>query len=298
MVVKHDIVIAHTVQNGPGGLIAQDGGVALHEGVQVLFGDEVRGNALDLIRGAAVEGGHGDAAGNAGGDGVNVVALLGEQLLEHCLALAENGGPGGVHHAVEVGVHLLALDALQVIAHGHVEHEAVGIAEAVDLAEDLQSAPGLDILVHGLGNGQLRGPLLVIALVVGQDAGAGHTGGQISAVHLLDGLYLEEPGAGRIGGDDVLGQLAVGTGGGAEGGLDALAEDGQALAGGVVLLMHTEHVAAADVLGDYPIHQGFEGNGIHFLGHGGSSFLNRKKSAHQYTRLFRLPQSFLAASRI
>ena len=298
VLIEDDVVIAHGVQGAAGGLVAQDGGVALDEGVQVLFGDQVAGDALDLIGGTAVEGGHGDAAGHPGGDGVDEGGLLGEQLLEHLLALAEDGGAAGVHHTVDIGVDLLALDALQVIAHRHIEHEAVGVAEAVDLAEDLQSAPGLDILVHGLGHGQLRGPLLVIALVVGQDAGAGHTGGQISAVHLLNGLYLEEPGAGRIGGDDVLGQLAVGTGGGAEGGLDALAEDGQALAGGVVLLMHAEHVAAAGVLGDYPIHQRFEGNGIHFLGHGGSSFLNRKKSAHQYTRLFRLPQSFLAASRI
>ena len=276
VVVKHDIVIAHTVQNGPGGLVAQDGGVALHEGVQMLFGDEVGGNALDLIRGAAVEGGHGDAAGDTGRDGVNVVALLGEQLLEHCLALAENGGPGGVHHAVEVGVHLLALDALQVIAHGHIEHEAVGVAQAVDLGEDLQGAPGLNVFVHSLGHGQLRGPLLVVALVIGQDAGAGHAGGQVGAVHLLHGLYLKEAGPGEVGGDDVLSQLAVGTGGRPEGSLDAFAENGQALAAGLVGLVHAEDLAAHGVLGDHPVHKRLKRNGIHFFRHRASSYIYSK----------------------
>ena len=276
VVVKHDIVIAHAVQNGPGGLIAQDGGVALHKGVQMLFGNEVGGDALDLIRGAAVEGGHGDAAGNAGGDGVNVVALLGEQLLEHCLALAKNGGLGGVHHAVEVGVHLLALDALQVIAHGHIEYEPVGIAQAVDLGKDLQRAPGFNIFVHGLGHGQLRGPLLVVALVVCQDAGSGHTGGQVGAVHLLHGLDLKEAGPGEVGGDDVLSQLAVGTGGGPEGSLDALTENGQALAAGLVGLVYAEDLAAHGVLGDHPVHKRLKRNGIHFFRHRASSYIYSK----------------------
>ena len=50
VLVKHDVVIAHAVQRAPGRLVAQNGGVALDEGVQVLFGDEIAGDALDLIR--------------------------------------------------------------------------------------------------------------------------------------------------------------------------------------------------------------------------------------------------------
>ena len=128
VLIEDDVVIAHGVQGAAGGLVAQDGGVALDEGVQVLFGDQVAGDALDLVRGTAVEGGHSDAAGHPGGDGVDEGGLLGEQLLQDLLALAENGGAAGVHHTVDIGVDLLALDALQVIAHGHVEHKAVGIA--------------------------------------------------------------------------------------------------------------------------------------------------------------------------
>ena len=235
--------------------------------MQVLLGNQIAGDALDLVRGTAVEGGDGDAAGHPGGDGVDEGGLLGEQLLQDLLALAENGGASGVHHAVDVGVDLLALDALQIVAHGHVEHEPVGIAEAVDLAEDLQGAPGLDILVHGLGHGELRGPFLVVALVVGQNAGAGHTGGQVRTVHLLDGFHLEEPGAGHISGDDVLRQLAVGAGCRAERGLNRLAEDGERLAGGIIRRMHAEDLALAGVFGDDPVHQRLERDRIHFFRH-------------------------------
>ena len=50
-------------------------------------------------RGTAVQGGHGDAAADAGINGVDIVALGGEQLLENGLALAEDGGLVGVLHA-------------------------------------------------------------------------------------------------------------------------------------------------------------------------------------------------------
>ena len=273
VLVKDDVVIAHGVQRPPGSLVAQNGGVAFDEGVQVLFGDEIAGNALDLIGRTSVEGRDGDAAGDTGGDGVDEVALRREQLLQNLLALTEDGGTAGVHHAVDVGVHLLALDALQIVAYGHIEHEAVGIAQIVDLAENLQGAPGLDVLVHGLRHRQLRGPLLIVALVVGQNAGAGDAGGQIGAVHLLDGLDLEEPCASHIGGDDVLSQLAVGAGGGTEGSFDALTEDGQALAGGTIGLVDAEDLAAVGVFGDHPVHKGAEGDGIHFFRHGDSSLL-------------------------
>ena len=242
----------------------------------MLFGDEIGGDALNLIGGTSVEGGDGDTAADMGADGVDVARLLGEQLFQHGEALAPDGGAAGVLHALDVGVDLVALDALQVVAHGHIEHEAVGVAQAVDLGDDLQGAPRLDVLLHGLGDGQLGGPLLVIALVHGQNAGTGYAGGQIGAVHLLDGFHLEEAGAGKVGGDDVLGQLAVGAGGRAEGGLDALAEDGQGLAGGPVALMDAEHGAVVGVFGHHPVHQGAERNGIHFLRHNDSPFSGRR----------------------
>ncbi len=268
VLVEDHVAVAHVVQGAAGSLVAQNGGIALDEGVEMLLSDEIGGDTLDLVRRAAVEGGHGDAAADVGGDGVDVVAVGGEQVVEDGQALGPDGGGGGVLHALNVGVDLLAPDARQVVAHGHIEHKAVGIAEAVDPAEDLQSAPGLDVLVHGLGHGELRGPLLVVALVVSQDAGAGHAGGQVGAVHLLHGFQLEEPGAGKIGGDDVLGQLAVGTGGGTERRLDPLAEDGQEFAACPVLLVYAEHPPGVGILGHHPVYQRTEGNGCHSFGHG------------------------------
>ena len=50
VIVEGDIVIAHGVQNGPGGLVPQDGGIALDEGVQVLLLQQVAGDPLDLVR--------------------------------------------------------------------------------------------------------------------------------------------------------------------------------------------------------------------------------------------------------
>ena len=267
MVVEGNVVVAHAVQDGAGGLVAQNGGIALDEGVQVLLFNEVAGDALDLVRRAAVEGGHRHAAGDVGRDGVDVSALAGEELLQDLDALLENGCLAGVDHAVEELVDLLTLNARQIVAHGHIEDEAVGITQTVDLSHDLQGAPSLHILLKGLLDIQLGGPLAVVALVLRQDAGTVDAGGQVGAVHLLNGLQLKEPGAAEVAGDDVLGQLGVGTGGGAEGSLDGLAEDGQLLYARLIGLVDAKHGAIPLVFGGDPGHQFPEGNGNHQFRH-------------------------------
>ena len=55
MVVEDDVVIAHRIEDIARILVAEDGGVALDEGVDLLLGDEVGGDALDLIGRAAVQ---------------------------------------------------------------------------------------------------------------------------------------------------------------------------------------------------------------------------------------------------
>ena len=190
-----------------------------------------------------------------------------EQLGEHLFALLELRGLARVHHVVDVAVDLAALDALEVVADGHIEHEPVGIAETVDLGDDLERAPRLDVLVLRLRHGQLGGPLLIVALVGGEDAGAGHAGGKLGTVHLLYGLDLEEARAREVGGDDVLRELAVGAGSGAERRFDRLAEDGQRLARGVIRRMHAKNLALAGVFGDDPVHQRLERDRIHFFRH-------------------------------
>ncbi len=202
-----------------------------------------------------------------GRDGVDEGAFGGEELLEDSDALLENGGLGGVHHLGEEFVHLGPLDALQVVAHGHVEDKGVGITQAVDLGHDFTGAPGFYILLKGLLDVQLRGPLAVVALVLRQNAGPADAGGQIRAVHLLDGFQLEEPGSGEIAGNDVLGQLGIGSGGGAEGGLDFLAEDGQGLDARLIGLVDAEDGAVLLILGGYPGHEFPERDGGHEFGH-------------------------------
>ena len=219
MVIKGDVVVAQAVQGLAGKFVAQKGGVALDIGVQALLGDKVGGDALDLVGGTAVEGGLGDGVGDPGGDGLHKVPIHLLELIQvgraPVRALLPDLGVGGVLHALDIPVDLLALDTLQVVAHRHIEHKAVRGAQAQLTGEQLAGPPRFDVLGKGLGDGQFRGPLAVVALVGGGDTGLVHALGQLLAVHDLHGLQLEEPGPGGVGGDDVLGQLGVGAGGGA-----------------------------------------------------------------------------------
>ena len=154
------------------------------------------------------------------------------------------------------------MDALQIIAHGHVEDESIRVSQPIDPGEHLAGAPGLHILLKGLLDSQLRAPLAVVALVLRQDTGAGNAGGQLRTIHLLNGFQLKKPGTGKVAGDDVLGQLSVGTGGGAEWRLNGFTEDGQ--------LFHprpigadAEYGAVPLVFGGDPGHQFPKGNGGH-----------------------------------
>ena len=64
-----------------------------------------------------------------------------------------------------------------------------------------------------------------------------------------------------------MGQLGVGPGGGAEGGLNFLAEDGQGLGARLVGLVDAEDGAVLLVLGGYPGHEFPEWDGGHQFGH-------------------------------
>ena len=267
VLVEDDVVIAHGVEDGAGGLVAEDGRVALDEGVQALFGQEIGRDALDLLRRTAMERGNRDAAADARGDGGDEVLFLREQLGQNGEAFLELRGVRRVHHVVDVAVDLLALDALEIIADRHVEHEAVRGAEAVDLGPDFERAPGLDILILRLRDFELGRPFLVVALVSGQNARTRHAAGQLFAVHFLHRLDLEEAGAGKIRSDDVLCQLAVGACCRAERCLDRLAEDGERLAGGIIRRVHAEDLTLAGVFGDDPVHQRLERDRIHFFRH-------------------------------
>ena len=272
MIVEDDVVIAHGVQNGAGGLVTQDGGVALNKGVQALFLDQVRSDALDLLGRTAVQGGDGDGTGDVRADRSDVILLFREHLGQDGKTFLKLLGIGGVLHVVDVAVDLRALDAFVIVANGHVKDEAVRIAEAEFLADELQSAPSLDVFVLRLGDRQLRGPFLVVAFVLRPDAGTRNTCGQLFAIHLLTGLELEEASACHVSGDDVLRQLAVGACCRAERGLDLFAEDGQRFATGIVSFMDAEDLALGGVFGGDPVHQFVEGDRVHSFRHLNSSW--------------------------
>ena len=113
----------------------------------LLLGDEVGGDALDLVRGAAVEGGLGDGVGHVGEMASHRPRPPSGTNSRLARAQSMHSWPHGVPEAsfmpVDVGVDLLALDARQVVAHGHVEHEAVGVAQPSSLASSLQANQAL-----------------------------------------------------------------------------------------------------------------------------------------------------------
>ena len=140
-----------------------------------------------------------------GVDEVRVHALEAAEVgLRPSRGTGPHGGAGGVLHALDVGVDLWALDALEVVADRHVEDEAVRVSQTKLAGKQLAGPPGLDVLAHGLRDLELGGPLAVVALVLGDDAGLGHATGEFLAVHHLDGLELEEAGTRNVGGHDVL----------------------------------------------------------------------------------------------
>ena len=143
-----------------------------------------------------MQGGLGDGVGDACRDGldkrgVDMLKLV--QVGERPgTALVPDVRAAGVLHALDVGVDLGALDALQVITHGHVEDKAVRAAQAVLASDEVAGEPCLHVLGKSLRNLELGRPLAVVALVLRHDAGLVHTLGEFLAVHHLNGLELKE----------------------------------------------------------------------------------------------------------
>ena len=259
-VIEDDVVKAQLVKALAGKLIAQQRGVALNVGVEALLGDQVGRDALDLGRRAAVQGGLGDGVGDACRDGLDKRGVDMLKLVQVCkrprAALTPDLGAAGVLHALNIGIDLGALDALQVIAHGHVKDKAVRAAQAILASDQMAGEPCLHVLGKGLRNLELGRPLAVVALVLRHDAGLVDALGKLLAVHNLNGLELKEAGTGHVGCHDILGKLRVGAGGRAKRSLDALVKNGKrALLVGRDHLAHAKDGALGLVLLDDPVHQ-------------------------------------------
>ena len=204
--------------------------------------------------------GLGDGVGDARRDGLDKRGIDMLKLVQVSerprAALVPNLGAGGVLHALDIGVDLGALDALEVIAHGHVKDKTVRAAQAVLASDQVAGKPCLHVLGKGLRNLELGRPLAVVALVLCHDAGFVHTLGELLAVHNLNGLELKEARTGHIRGHDVLGQLRIGTGSRAKRSLDALVKNGKrTLLVGRDHLTHAKDGVLGLVLLDDPVHQ-------------------------------------------
>ena len=195
-VIEDDVVKAQLVEALAGKLIAQQRGVALDVGVEALLGDEVGRDALDLGGRAAVQGRLGDGVGDACRDGFDKCGVDMLKLVQvgkrPCAALIPDVRAAGVLHALNVRIDLGALNALQVIAHGHVEDKAVRAAQAVLASDQVAGKPCLHVLGKGLRNLELGRPLAVVALVLRHNAGLVNALGELLAVHNLNGLELKE----------------------------------------------------------------------------------------------------------
>ena len=259
-VIEDDVVKAQLVEALAGKLIAQQRRVALDVGVEALLGDQIGRDALDLRRRAAVQGRLGDGVGDARRDGLDKRGVDMLKLVQvgkrPCAALVPDVGAAGILHALDVCIDLGALDALQVITHGHVKDKTVRASQAVLASDQVAGEPCLHVLGKGLRNLELGRPLAVVALVLRHDAGLVHTLGELLAVHNLNGLELKEARTGHVGCHDVLGKLRVGASGRAKRGLDALVKNGKR-----TLLVGRDHLAHAKdgvlglVLLDDPVHQ-------------------------------------------
>ena len=259
-VIEDDVVKAQLVEALSCKLIAQQRGVALDVGVEALLGDQIGRDALNLGRRAAMQGGLGDGVGDACRNGLDKRGVDMLKLVQvgkgPLAALVPDLGAVGVLHTLDVGIDLGALDALQVITHGHVKDKAVRAAQAILASNEVAGEPCLHVLGICLRNLELGRPLAVVALVLRHDAGLVDALGKLLAVHNLDGLELEEARTRHVGGNDVLGKLRVGAGGRAKRSLDALIKNGKrALLVGRDHLAHAKDGALGLVLLDDPVHQ-------------------------------------------
>ena len=272
MLVEDDVVEAEGIERLPGILIAQKRRVALDVGIEAFLRDEVGCDALDLIRRAAMERRLRDGVRDMRRDGGDECLIDILEAVEIALcpdnSLLEGRRACGVHHLVDEGIDLLGLDALEVVADRHVEDEAVRIAEAELLCQELYGNPGLHVLAEGIVDRELRRPLAVVALIRCQDARLVHAGRELCAIHLLDGLELEEARARHIGSDDVLCKLRVGAGCRTVGRLDLLVEDRTGMARA---LLHdaglAEDRALLCIFRKNPVHQLRKRHRTHDIAH-------------------------------
>ena len=265
--------------------VAQQGRVEFDEGVEPLLFQHVAADGLNLVGRAAVHGGEGNAVHQLSRDALHQLLqasaprpqsqlgdklLVGHQLAQHLLVLGKFRTLACIHQAVDELLHRWLFDAIEVVTHAHVEDKGLGLSvetRVEHLFQQVEGKPGFQILVKRLGQGELGRPLGVEALVFGIDAGLF----QFETVQDLHRLELDKAPASQPGGDDVLGQLGMGAGCRADGGLAGFTEH---LDLALVLLAiklcggNTENSLTLFIFRKNTGQKVLEGNGSHNIAHG------------------------------
>ncbi|MPM29936.1 hypothetical protein SDC9_76478 [bioreactor metagenome] len=148
-------------------IVAEQGGVELDECIYLLLGNHVGTDGLNLFRRTAVHGTQGGRRADVGTDlGADALQFLlksfprsafEETFVEHCFQLAEILVEpcilACIDHGIDVLLHSLRLDALEVIPNGHIEDKGrfLKLAFVHRCFEQVQDDPSLCILVPSLG---------------------------------------------------------------------------------------------------------------------------------------------------
>ena len=263
----------------------QQRGVELDEGVERLLFQHVAADRFDFVRRATVHGRQRDTARDLRRDArwqalqprpatfeaeIRDEGFVIHPPLQDAQVLGELRVPSCIDHAVNEGLHRRLLDAVEVVAHAHVEAEGLGLAilaRVEHLFQQVQRKPGLQVFVKGLGQRVLGRPFGVVALVFGVDAGLG----DLQPVHDLHGLQLDEAPTRQPRHHDVLRQLRVRPGGRADRRFAGFAEDGdQAIIGLAIELAlgNLEDRTVGLVFAEDARQQSFERDRTHDVAHG------------------------------
>ena len=151
-----------------------------------------------------------------------------ERKLAQVAAQAHRAGADGTgpQCQIEPAAHGVGADAVERVADRHVEQRLPGVLlHAQQIGRSVDHVPAVHVLVERLLEEQLLRPLDVEAHVLHVDAGAR----DLELIEDLHRLELDDAGSPEPGEQDVLRELGVGAGRGADagGGSRAVVDDGE-----------------------------------------------------------------------
>ena len=190
MVVKRDVIKSKRIHRLARVFISKQRRIALDIGVQPLFRQQVRCDALDLLRRAAVQRRQSDRRTDMRRNrfdkrGVN--ARQARKIVKRPgFTLCPHRRRGRVLQPFDERVDLRGFYPLQIVPDAHVKDEAAFVSQTERAGNQLERKPRLDIFSVCLRYAQLGRPFDIVAFILRVDARLGDR--QILAVELLHGF--------------------------------------------------------------------------------------------------------------